>query len=73
MYSISERYYDVLAGRGRDLLRYVAYSDTDKMYRFRISKENEKLFSAIAEFYLLSQLNRSFSTLDYYKNIVIET
>ncbi len=54
-------------------LRYVAYSDTDKMYRFRISKENEKLFSAIAEFYLLSQLNRSFSTLDYYKNIVIET
>ena len=54
-------------------LRYVAYSDTDKMYRFRISKENEKLFSAIAEFYLLSQLNRSFSTLDYYKNIVIQT
>ena len=54
-------------------LRYVAYSDTDKMYRFRISKENEKLFSAIAEFYLLSQLNRSFPTLDYYKNIVIET
>ena len=54
-------------------LRYVAYSETDKMYRFRISKENEKLFSAIAEFYLLAQLNRSFPTLDYYKNIAIET
>ena len=54
-------------------LRYVAYSDTDKMYRFRISKENEKLFCAVAEFYLLAQLNRTFPTLDYYKNIVIET
>ena len=52
---------------------FVAYSETDKMYRFRISKENEKLFSAIAEFYLLAQLNRSFPTLDYYKNIAIET
>ena len=30
-------------------LRYVAYSDTDKMYKFRISKENEKLFCAVSD------------------------
>ena len=53
-------------------LRYVAYSDTEKMYNFRISAENEKLFAAIAEFYLLSQLSRTFPTLDYYKNITLE-
>ena len=53
-------------------LRYVAYSDTEKMYKFRISQENEKLFAAIAEFYLLAQLNRSFPTLDYYKNIALD-
>ena len=50
-------------------LRYVAYSDTDKMYRFRISQDNARLFGAVAEFYLMAQLNRSFATLDYYKNI----
>ena len=53
-------------------MRYVAYSDTDKMYKFRISQENERLFGAVTEFYLLTQLNRSFSTLDYYKNIKLE-
>lgn len=50
-------------------LRYVAYSDIEKLYRFSVSEQNEKLFSAIAEFYLLTQLGRGFKTLDYYKNI----
>lgn len=52
-------------------LRYVAYSDTEKIYSFKISEDSERIFSAVAEYYLLTQLNRSFNTLDYYKNIMI--
>lgn len=52
-------------------MRYVAYSDTEKMYSFRISEDSERLFGAVAEYYLLTQLNRSFDTLDYYKNIMM--
>ncbi len=51
-------------------MRYVAYSAEEKLYNFRISPENERVFAAISEFYLLTQLNRSFPTLEYYKNIL---
>ena len=52
-------------------LRYVAYSENEKLYAFSISEQSRRVFCAVAEFYLLAQLNRSFDTLDYYKNITL--
>ncbi len=52
-------------------LRYVAYSPEEKLFNFKISPENERYFAAVTEYYLLTQLNRSFPTLEYYKNITL--
>lgn len=50
-------------------LRYVAYSETEKLYNFSLSEQSTELFGAVAEFYLLHELGRTFKTLEYYKSI----
>ena len=54
-------------------LRYVAYSDVNKMYSFTISQQSLNVFGAISEYYLLTQLGRGFDTLTYYKSITAFT
>ncbi len=52
-------------------MRYIVYSDTEKLYNFRLSEKYERLLGAVTEYYLLAQLNRGFKTLEYYKNILL--
>ncbi|MCH5323576.1 MAG: DNA repair protein RecO [Eubacterium sp.] len=54
------------------ILRYVAYSDNEKLFKFKISPKYEKIFSDITEFYLQSQLGRTFDTLRYYKDLQLD-
>lgn len=50
-------------------MRYVVSCPPKRLFAFRVEEEDARLFSAAAEKYLLNQLERGFSTLDFYKQI----
>lgn len=50
-------------------MRYIVFSDFDKLFNFKISSQSDKLLSKVTEKYVLSQLNRNFKTLDFYKSL----
>lgn len=52
-------------------LRYILNCDPKKLFSFKISDESLKLLAEASEKYLISQLDRNFRTLDYYKSIKI--
>ena len=51
-------------------VRHIVLSDFDRLFNFRVSEETQQRLSALAESYLLTHLERSFGTLDFYKTIV---
>lgn len=50
-------------------LRYIAYGDPRRLFSFQIPDESMKLLSGAAESFLLTQLERGFRTLDFYKGL----
>lgn len=50
-------------------LRYIAYGDPKRLFSFQIPDESLKLLSGAAESFLLTQLERGFRTLDFYKGL----
>lgn len=50
-------------------MRHIVYSEVDKIYKLNIQKEDLVRLSELSEKYLLSQLDKSFRSLTYYKNI----
>lgn len=50
-------------------MRYIVYSDVNKIYHFTLSETNLKKLSAICEKYVLLHLDRNFKSLEYYKSI----
>ena len=54
-----------------DAMRYIAYCDSKKLLSFSVGQENLEQLSGITEAYLTSQLERGFSTLDFYKSLLI--
>lgn len=50
-------------------LRHIAFSDFEKIYSFKMEENALSDLSFITERYLLSHLHRSFTTLDFYKDI----
>ena len=50
-------------------MRFVTYSDTEKIYSFTLKGKTREAFTAFSEDYLLRHLGRSFDTLEYYKKI----
>lgn len=50
-------------------MRYVLTAPTEKVFSFELSPEAEKLLSEVTEAYLLTQLERGFFTLDFYKSL----
>lgn len=50
-------------------LRYIVYCEEKKLFSFRLGEENLKELSGLSETYLMTQLERSFSTLDLYKSL----
>jgi DNA repair protein RecO (recombination protein O) len=51
-------------------VRHIVLSDFDRLFGFRVSESTQEKLSALAESYMLTHLERSFGTLDFYKTIV---
>ena len=54
-----------------DAMRYICFCDPKKILSFDIKTENLMKLADITEAYLTTQLERGFSTLDFYKSLMI--
>lgn len=54
-----------------DAMRYIISCDPKKLFHFALGNENLQQLSFVAEAYLITQLERGFSTLDFYKSLLI--
>ena len=54
-----------------EAMRYIAYCDPKKLFSFTLGQENMMQLVQITEAYLSTQLERGFSTLDFYKSLLI--
>lgn len=54
-------------------LEHILHGDPKRLFSFRLEGEALKQLSGAAESYLCAQLERGFSTLDYYKSLTMET
>ena len=54
-----------------DAMRYIAFCDPKRLLGFTLKDENLPKLSALTEAYLTTQLERGFSTLDFYKSLLI--
>lgn len=50
-------------------LRYTVEGDPKRLFSFRVDEEGLRLLGAAAEAFLLTQLERGFRTLDFYKQL----
>ena len=50
-------------------LDYILHGDPKRLFSFRLEGEELQQLSDTAEAYLHTQLERGFSTLDYYKSL----
>lgn len=51
-------------------VRHIVLADFDRLFNFRISESVQQKLSVISEAYLTAHLERSFATLEFYKNIL---
>lgn len=54
-----------------EAMRYIIYCDPKKLFSFDVGADSLEQLSAITEAYLTTQLERGFSTLDFYKALFI--
>ena len=54
-----------------DAMRYICYCDPKKLFAFHAGPETMEKLSYLTEAYLTTQLERGFSTLDFYKSLLI--
>lgn len=54
-----------------DAMRYIAFCDDKRLFSFKLSHESLVHLSQITEIYLTTQLEHSFSTLNFYKSLLI--
>lgn len=54
-----------------EALRYICFCDPKKIFSFRLDSGNLRQLSSLTESYLTTQLERSFSALDYYKSLFV--
>ena len=54
-----------------DAMRYICLCDPKKLLSFQIHPETMEQLSALTEAYLSTQLERGFSTLDFYKSLLL--
>lgn len=52
-------------------MRYIVGCDPKKMFGFTLGERNLQQLSSVSEAYLITQLERGFSTLDFYKSLLI--
>ncbi len=61
-----------LDGASLEALRYVVRGDPKRLFSFQIPKESLDKLAGLAESFLLTQLERGFRTLDFYKELQIK-
>lgn len=54
-------------------LRHIVYGDPKRLFSFRLGEQGLKQLGGASEAYLMTQLERGFSTLDFYKSIRRDT
>ena len=52
-------------------MRYISVCDSKRIFSFELGEDNMIQLSQITEAYLTTQLERGFSTLDFYKSLLI--
>ena len=52
-------------------MQYITMCDPKKLFAFQLGEENMAELAHISEAYLTTQLERGFSTLDFYKSLYI--
>ncbi len=52
-------------------MQYIVYCSPKKLFSFQLGAENLEMLSSITEAYLTTQLERGFSTLDFYKSLLL--
>ena len=55
-----------------DAMQYIIACDTKRLFSFQIGEESSCQLYQLAEIYLVTQLERGFSTLDFYKSLTID-
>ena len=53
-------------------MQYIISCDTKRLFSFQIGETSAEQLYQLAETYLTTQLERGFSTLDFYKSLLIE-
>ena len=53
-------------------LEHILHGDPKRLFSFRLEREDLRQLADAAESYLCTQLERGFSTLDYYKSLTLE-
>jgi len=54
-----------------EAMRYICLCDPKKLFAFRIGPETLEILASLTESYLCTQLERGFSTLDFYKSVLL--
>ena len=54
-----------------EAMRYICLCDPKKLFSFQLGKDTLEKLSSLTEAYLTTQLERGFSTLDFYKSLYI--
>ena len=54
-----------------EAMRYICLCDPRKLFSFQLGEQAQKQLAALTEAYLTTQLERGFSTLDFYKSLFI--
>ena len=60
-----------VTGSVLDAMRYICYCEPKKLFSFQAGRETMERLGDISEAYLTTQLERGFSTLDFYKSLLI--
>ena len=58
-----------LCAEALDAMRYICFAEAKKIFSFSIPNEASKQLSDVAEAYVTAQLERGFSSLDYWKSV----
>lgn len=54
-----------------EAMRYICLCEPKKLFSFQVGADTQKQLAELAEAYLSTQLERGFSTLDFYKSLLI--
>ncbi len=60
----------LLNAGAKNALMYVLSCRLERLLSFRLDEEEQRLFSIAAETYFLNQIERSFPSLEFYKNLI---